>query len=191
MVGEFPKLVKPEGAVVEDVEKSVASALQELESAEKGVQDLYIVGAKEVELAGKKSIVVYIPVPQIKQYQKLHLEITRNLEKKFGGAHVVLVAKRRVLPKPLRGKKHRTSKQVRTRTRTLTHVQEAILNDLVFPAEIIGKRIRVKLDGKKLMRVHLDKSQETNVGHKTETFTSVYKALTGKDAVFEFQTPLF
>ncbi len=51
-------------------------------------------------------------------------------------------------------------------SRTLTAVHEATLNDLVYPAEIVGKRIRVKLDGSKQMKVHLDKSQQTTVEHK-------------------------
>jgi hypothetical protein len=51
-------------------------------------------------------------------------------------------------------------------SRTLTHVHENMLNDLVYPAEIVGKRIRVKLDGSKLIKVHLDKTQQTNVEHK-------------------------
>jgi len=36
----------------------------------------------------------------------------------------------------------------------------------VFPAEIVGKRIRVKLDGSQLIKVHLDKNQQTNIEHK-------------------------
>src|SRR5579871_767902 len=32
-------------------------------------------------------------------------------------------------------------------SRTLTTVHENTLNDLVYPAEIVGKRIRVKMDG--------------------------------------------
>jgi hypothetical protein len=43
----------------------------------------------------------------------------------------------------------------------------------VFPAEIVGKRIRVKLDGSQLIKVHLDKNQQTNIEHK------VRKLLTG------------
>jgi small subunit ribosomal protein S7e len=51
-------------------------------------------------------------------------------------------------------------------SRTLTSVYDAILEDLVFPAEIVGKRIRVKLDGAQLIKVHLDKNQQTNIEHK-------------------------
>lgn len=191
MVSGHSKIIKSDGTPIDEVEKSVATALKELEATEKSIAELYIVGAKELDFGGKKCIVVYVPVPQLKQFQKVHEQITRNLEKKFGGTHIVFIAKRRILPKPQRGKKHRPSKQVRTRSRTLTAVHEAILNDLVFPAEVVGKRIRVKLDGKKLMKIHLDKSQENFVGHKVETFTHVYKALTGSDAVFEFQAQLF
>jgi len=38
-------------------------------------------------------------------------------------------------------------------SRTLTAVHDAILEDLVFPSEIVGKRIRVKLDGSRLIKV--------------------------------------
>lgn len=52
----------------------------------------------------------------------------------------------------------------------MTTVHENTLNDLVYPAEIVGKRTRVKLDGSKLIKVHLDKAQQTNVEHKVIFF---------------------
>lgn len=52
------------------------------------------------------------------------------------------------------------------RCRTLTSVYDAILEDLVFPAEIVGKRIRVKNDGSQMAKVHLDKNQQTTIEHK-------------------------
>ena len=45
---------------------------------------------------------------------------------------------------------------------------------------------RIRLDGTRLFKVHLDKTQQTNIEHKTETFSSVYKKLTGKEVNFEF-----
>lgn len=90
------------------------------------------------------------------------------------------------MPKPNRKSKN-PLKQKRPRSRTLTHVHEAALNDLVYPAEIVGKRIRIKLDGSRLIKVHLDKSQQTTVEHKVDTFSSIYKKLTGKDVNFEFR----
>ena len=46
---------------------------------------------------------------------------------------------------------------------------------------------RIRLDGTRLFKVHLDKTQQTNIEHKTETFSSVYKKLTGQEVNFEFQ----
>jgi len=61
-------------------------------------------------------------------------------------------------------------------SRTLTAVHDAILEDLVFPSEIVGKRIRVKLDGSRLIKVHLDKAQQNNVEHKVSKKTLLFHA---------------
>ncbi len=57
-------------------------------------------------------------------------------------------------------------------SRTLTSVHDAILEDLVFPSEIVGKRIRVKMDCSRLIKVHLDKAQQNNVEHKVSSQTA-------------------
>ncbi|XP_051006841.1 40S ribosomal protein S7-like [Acomys russatus] len=69
---------------------------------------------------------------------------------------------------------------------TLIAEQDTILEDSVFPIEIVGKRISVTLHSSQLIKVHLDKAQQKNVEQMGETFSGVYKKLTGKDVVFEF-----
>ena len=78
--------------------------------------------------------------------------LTRELEKKFSDRHVVFVAQRRMLRKPTRTSR---VQQKRPRSRTLTNVHERILEDLVFPTEIVGKRTRVAVDGSKLLKVYV------------------------------------
>lgn len=51
-------------------------------------------------------------------------------------------------------------------SRTLTAVYDALLEDLVYPVEIVGKRTRVKLDGSQVIKVHLDRNEQTNIEHK-------------------------
>jgi len=94
-------------------------------------------------------------------------------------------------------------KQKRPRSRTLTNVHERILEDLVFPTEIVGKRTRVSVDGSKLLKVYvanftwnkmecnlshsiLDSKDATSLEYKLDSFSSVYRRLTGKEVVFEF-----
>ena len=64
---------------------------------------------------------------------------------------VVIVATRRIVRPPKKG-----SAVVRPRTRTLTAVHDGILEDVVYPAEIVGKRVRYRLDGSKIIKVRSD-----------------------------------
>jgi len=182
------KIVKSGSEPPTAIELEVSQQFAELEGNAqfKGqLRELYITGAKKIELGdGRQALVIYIPVPKVKNFQRVHSLLVSELEKKFNQT-VVLIGQRRILPKPTRKSKTQ-SKQKRPRNRTLTAVHDAILHDLVYPAEITGKRIRIKLDGSRLFKVHLDKNQQTLVENKVPAFELVYKKLTGKDVRFEF-----
>ena len=49
----------------------------------------------------------------------------------------------------------------------------------------MGKRICVKLDGRWLAKLHLDKAQQNDVEHQAETFSGVYTTLTGRNVNVE------
>ncbi|KAI6171591.1 40S ribosomal protein S7 [Aphelenchoides bicaudatus] len=186
----YKKLIKPDGDPTE-LERTIASHLTDLAGSEElknQINELYF----KLEHGNKSCILIWVPYPQLRDFQKCHSKLVRELEKKFSGSHVVILAKRRIIPKPLRGKNRLMEKQKRPRSRTLTAVHEGYLADLVFPAEVVGKRIRIKLDGKQVQKIHLDKAQQTTLEHKVDTFSHVYKTITGgKDVTFEFPDPIY
>ena len=47
---------------------------------------------QEIDVQGKKAIIIMVPVPQLRAYQKIQTRLVRELEKKFSGKHVVFIA---------------------------------------------------------------------------------------------------
>lgn len=128
--------------------------------------------------SNKRAILVFVPVPQLVQYQKMIKErnLIEELEKKFSGKQVLIVAQRRIIRKEGRNTPQLKQKRpyrlgfvvqclgvfryfltlfTSLNSRTLTAVHEAILDDLVYPSEIVGKRIRYRRDGSRLHKIHL------------------------------------
>ncbi|PRP89530.1 component of cytosolic 80S ribosome and 40S small subunit [Planoprotostelium fungivorum] len=176
------KIIKKSGEPTE-LENQVAQALFDLSQNTEfkaDLKNLHISSAKQVDLnGGRKALVLFVPYKLLKGFHKVQLQLVRELEKKFSGQHVVIIAQRQLM-------KNSTAGQRRPYNRTVTSVHEQILDDLVYPTEIVGKRLRVRTDGSKLLKVLLDRKDQNNTEYKLETYAAVYKKLTGKKSVFEF-----
>merc|ERR1712013_557202 len=148
------------------------------------LRDIYISGAQDVEVKNRTALVVHFPFRTWKTVKKIQGRLIRELEKKFNKKHVIFTANRTILDKNFK----RKGMKVRPRSRTLTSVHEAILEDIVGPTEIHGKRKRISVDGSQLLKVILDPrdKDKENVEAKLSTFAGVYKKLTNKEAVFKF-----
>ncbi|KAK6928848.1 Ribosomal protein S7e [Dillenia turbinata] len=225
------KILKDKDADPTEFEETVAQSFFDLENTnhdlKSDLKDLFITSAVQVDVSGnRKAVVIHVPYRLRKAFRKIHLKLVRELEKKFSGKviivtingwnystgiklvgtvdlqDVVLIASRRILRPPKKG-----SAVQRPRTRTLTAVHEAMLEDIVCPAEIVGKRVRYCHDGSKIMKswlvgglpmlacipasfvafkVFLDPKERNNTEYKLETFAAVYRKLAGKDVVFEY-----
>jgi small subunit ribosomal protein S7e len=154
---------------------------------------------------GRKAIVIFVPVPLLPNWHKIQqryephrlhcwsneltccTRLTRELEKKFSDRHVIILASRRILPRPKRATRSRSNqKQKRPRSRTLKAVHEAIMIDLVYPVEIVGRRILQREDGSQTLKIILDEKERGSVDYRLETYKEVYKRLTGAMVNFEF-----
>ncbi|KAL9056842.1 MAG: hypothetical protein Q9162_002713 [Coniocarpon cinnabarinum] len=175
-----------------EVETSIANALYDLETnipdMRSALRPLTFVSAREIDVGhNRKAIVIFVPVPLLQGFHRVQQRLTRELEKKFSDRHVLMIASRRILPRPKRSNRSRTKQtQKRPRSRTLTAVHDAILGDLVYPVEIVGKRVRTREDGSKVVKVVLDEKERGGVDYRLDTYSEVYKRLTGKGVNFEF-----
>lgn len=175
-----------------ELETNIANALYELETnipdLKSSLRPLQFESAREIDVGhGKKAIVIFVPFPLLPGFHKVQQRLTRELEKKFSDRHVLILASRRILPRPRRSNRSRNSQtQKRPHSRTLTAVHDAILTDVVYPVEIVGKRTRTKEDGSKVLKVILDEKEKGGVDYRLDTYGEVYKKLTGRAVAFEF-----
>ena len=77
---------------------------------------------------------------------------------------------------------------MRPRSRTLTAVHDALLNDIVAPSAIVGKHARVS-NGKRVLKVYLDPLDKEEFEDKIDALTAAYKSLTNKSVAFDFGKP--
>merc|ERR1712130_825180 len=188
------KVVKRDGSAATKLEQDIARYLLELEVTVKDLapylRETYIHAAKLIEftqMSKKEIIVIFLPCAVHKRILRHLSRIIRELEKKCNGKYVMFIAQRTILSKNY---KRSSNGQNRPRSRTLTTVHEAILNDVVFPTEIVGKRTRVRVDGSKLLKVYLDPRDAKEVDVKLVAFSAVYKKLTNKTVEFMFPSEM-
>lgn len=184
------KLVKAKGEAATELELKIASELETLEKSaghfKTDLKGLHFTKASQIEFeGGRKAVVVFVPPPMLKDFRKCQVPLVQELEKKLGSMQVLLVANRTMVPPGL-WQRSKMLSGVRPRSRTLKNVQDSLLDDLLFPTEIAGKRTKVKTDGSRLLKVILSKKDQDANDGKTEGFRTVFKKLTNRDVTFEF-----
>lgn len=191
MASARSKIVKKGTESPSELDLEVAKALFDIEVSpncdfKAELKDIVISAAEEIEVkAGKKAIIVHFPYKSWRTVAKIQGKIIRELEKKLHKKHVVLTADRTMLNKNFR----RQGVSVRPRSRTLTSIHESILDDIVAPHQIGGKRTKVTVDTPKLLKVILDvkEKERDHVAEKFDTYSAAYMKLTNKPAVFSFE----
>lgn len=179
------QVVKAKGAAATPLEKKVAEVISQItdDKIKADIAPLSISAVKEVKVdENKKAYVIFVPYRQHNRYKKVQKELVAFLEKKFPNTSVVIIAQRTILSDAMA----RYTGQKRAHSRTLTAVNEAVLEDVVAPHHITGKRIRFKTDGTQLLKVFLDAKDFKGQEDKLKTFAAVYKRLTNRNVVFGF-----
>eukprot|EP01064_Diplonema_japonicum_P034377 TRINITY_DN70_c1_g2_i1.p2 TRINITY_DN70_c1_g2~~TRINITY_DN70_c1_g2_i1.p2 ORF type:complete len:198 (+),score=73.82 TRINITY_DN70_c1_g2_i1:58-651(+) len=181
------KIRKSHRAEATELETQVAQVLFDLENDSKNLKNALtgfaINSVKEIEVtATKTAAVVFFPLRFIRKIHKVQKQLVVEIEKKLSGKNVIFVAQRKI--QTIAG----SSSAPIQRSRTMKAVHEAILDDICFPSEIVGKRIRQLTDGSKHLKVFLDNRDRNSCGHKIDTFVAAYNKLTGRNVAFGFMS---
>lgn len=127
------------------------------------------------------SIVVYLPYIFIRDNKALIPKIVNEIQKRRN-QHAFVISKRTMV------NKNADFKQIIPRNRTLTSVYDSILEDLITPAMIVGKRTRYRLNGSQLVKIFLNEDSRAFLESKTQLVAQLYFALTNRKVVFEFRS---
>ena len=181
---------KKEGAkkgAISEIQKSLASALEKIKDTEKDhkaeLESIKIEHANEVQMEkDKKCFLVQISTQNMAGFKKLHSMLTKNLEERLSSPVMIIPERKRV-----NGKDYRTfvSKKV-PRDRTLTSVFDKYLDDILYPATIVGKRIRHSAGKTRTFKVIVDPLDKEVIDYKLPSIISCYRALTNRNLEVEF-----
>lgn len=171
-------------ALHSDIDKIVVDATTNYEHKKTSKTEI-VHDVKEVKIVGddKKSytaLIVYLPFVYVQNHRALLSKIVNDIQSKkklptFVVSHRTLLNKKSA------------QKQKIPRNRTLTSVYDAILEDLIAPGVIIGKRLRYHLDGSQHTKVFLNEDSRAFLENKTPLIAQIYKQLTNRKVTFEFR----
>lgn len=181
------KLRKAKRSKATALENDVAKAIYDLELNHRTLKThlprFHVNTAKEIEGKGaKKGLVIFYPLRYLLLVRKNAKVLTAELEKKFAGRVVVLVAQRKVARRPSDIYKL----QAVQRSQTASAVNSSILDDLIYPADVVARRWRARVDGSQVAKVYLDSRDRKKMEGRLPILTAVYKKLTHRALSFGF-----
>ena len=173
---------------VSEIQKNVSTALEKIKDSEKEhkaeLDPLKIEHANEVEMNdNQKCYLIQISTQNLSGFKKIHSLLTQKLEEHLSNTVMIIPARKRV-----NGKEYRTfvSKKV-PRDKTLTAVFDAYIDDILYPATILGKRIRYPVGRtNRTYKVFVDPLDKETINFRLDAIKACYKALTNRKLDIEF-----
>jgi len=169
-----------------EVAKNLTSALQSIQDPElkKDLESIKIDNAAEIFTSdNKRCFLVQVGEDSIATLHKVHDELVKKLESKFSNPVVIVPNRKRINGNLFR--RYRGTKV--PRHQTLTNVYDTLLQDIVYPAVVVGKRVRFPKSKGRLFKVQLDSLDRDAVEYKINAIVASYKALTNRELQVEFQ----
>merc|ERR1712196_139187 len=174
-----------------DLEKEIALIISDLADTssenKEDFKNIFIAGAREFSINSigkreKRVILIYVPYPSLKSAQKIQGKLVNTIQKRKS-IQAFITAKRTILSRWI--KAHHSQK--RPRSRTLTSVFDAILDDLLVPGNITARRIRHKLNGKLTYKIWVNEENKPYLEDRADAITQIYENLTHRSIDIDFK----
>ncbi len=179
---------------VTPLEQEVAKIIHEFgnqEGLKEKLRNLRIAGAKEMTLKDangrelQKTVLITVPYPSLVDTQKNLMKLIFEIEKKKKLV-TFIIAKRTIISK--RVKLH--ASQMRPRNRTLTAVHDAILEDLIFPGHITGRRVRYTGTRCPTYKVTVNEEARKFTEPRLSLIVALYQKLTNRNLEITFKSAI-
>jgi small subunit ribosomal protein S7e len=187
MLMKNDKVSTSTGGKVTEITKNVSNYLQKLQDQDPNLkrylEKVRIEASEEVPLneKDKRAFLIKVSEESWKTISPVHADLIKKLEGHFN-CPIIIVANRNMI----NGKLFKKFKgKLTPRQNTLTSVYDNLLEDILYPAAIIGKRIRHFRTGKRLFKVHIDGVDREHIGHKSAALEKCYRKLTNRDLKIE------
>jgi small subunit ribosomal protein S7e len=181
------KLSNKNRATVNEITKNLTTVLTRIQendqSIKKDLENLKIENANEISIGSdKRCYLVQVNEASVKSLHNVHTDIVKKLEEHFSTPVVIVPFRKKINGKLFR--KFRGSKV--PRDKTLSAVYDAYLEDLVYPATIVGKRVRYPNGKSRVYKVFVDPIDKDTIEYKVNAIVACYKGLTNRDLTIEF-----
>lgn len=175
----------PELSLVEEFGKIVAGVVPDRRADKTRARAALVCDVKEFNLTTaenlkRKVYVVYLPYAFGQENKSQIANIVNAIQdKKKATAFVV---NQRVIIN-----KKSDFKQRIPRSRTLTSVYDSLLEDLLVPTYVIGKRTCIRLNGQSYYKIYVNDVHQEALKNRIDTIEKIYYQLTNRKTSIEFR----
>jgi hypothetical protein len=172
---------------VNEITKKLTTVLHKIQEADQNikadVEALKIENANEIVFDNKnKCLLIQVSENSTANLRKIHSELVKRLEDQLS-TPVIIVPSRKTtngnIFRRFRGKKA-------PRDKTLTANYAHALEDVLYPATIVGQRTRFPRGASRVFKVFVDPLDKDLIAYKAMAVTASYKQLTNRNLVIEF-----
>ena len=172
---------------VNEITKKLTTVLHKIQEADQNIkadiEALKIENANEIQTDRvNKCLLIQVSESSTKTLQKIHSELVKRLEDNFSYPVVIVPSRKTTngnIFRRFRGKKA-------PRDRTLTANYASLLEDVLYPATIVGMRTRFPRGSARVFKVFVDPLDKELVEYKSLAVAASYKQLTKRNLVIEF-----